>query len=83
MSIEWIVMGGVLLLCIGAAFGQWAEARLWRAKAANNPRYRKESGGKLYYVIPAEEYDEFHSKAVAAINACQKAAYRRMPVGYG
>lgn len=83
MDAEFLVMGAIALLCLGIAFGKWAEARLWRAKAANNPRYRKESAGKLYYVIPAEEYDEFFGKAVAAINACQKAAPRRMPVGYG
>ena len=53
---ELTIYASLAMFFAGIYIGVWYEARLWRRNATTC--FRKESGGKLYKVIPAEDYDD-------------------------
>lgn len=71
-DLEFFVIAGLICaLLAGVRIGQLCEARSWRSKAGD-PRYRTESGGKLYNVLPAALYDDLLRQAQAqAPNCCR------------
>lgn len=54
---QWFLLGPVFF-AVGLVLGKWLEAMHWREKGHPDNPTRMLSGGKFFYVVPEEDYEQ-------------------------